>query len=274
MTICPTCGQATPDPREMQESTALEIAAKLGHADCMRLLLEGGADPNLTGNPWRYAIWSRNIDCVKILLKGGADLNARFGYNQTPLMEAVNKWEGDCIKILLEAGADINLQDTDGFTALMKAVRWPGCVKMLLNFGADIDLKDNNDWTALVHATDCGSITSVEILLKAGANPNVHPYAIINYASLSGYGLSVLLEAGADPNLQNRRGWTALMEAARWGKAVCMKMLLEAGADETLRDNEGNTALSSAIKGYPELSINSNAECVRILREWSNIPHS
>jgi hypothetical protein len=54
-----------------------------------------------------------------------------------------------------------------------------------------------------------------------------------------------LLRAGADVDLQDRRGRTALHEAARWRRAETAAFLLRAGASHTIADGRGHTALAA-----------------------------
>ncbi|EXJ64571.1 hypothetical protein A1O7_00908 [Cladophialophora yegresii CBS 114405] len=56
----------------------------------------------------------------------------------------------------------------------------------------------------------------------------------------------LLLERGADPNFQNKRGRTALTEAALWGRCQNVKVLLKHGADRSLKDHDGFIALQFA----------------------------
>ena len=54
------------------------------------------------------------------------------------------------------------------------------------------------------------------------------------------------LQGGAKPNIQNERGETTLMWAARNGYRKCARLLLDAGADPNIHDCEGKTALDYA----------------------------
>ena len=64
------------DDRDPRGSTPLLIAAKYGHTEVVKLLLDGGADPNKTDekriNPLHAATFGGFTDVVKILLDIGA----------------------------------------------------------------------------------------------------------------------------------------------------------------------------------------------------------
>jgi hypothetical protein len=81
---------ATPDDRHR----ALALAAQLGHADVLRLLLDAGEDPNRynpKGNhahatPLHQAVWNGHEQVVRLLVERGARLDIRDTiYQATPL---------------------------------------------------------------------------------------------------------------------------------------------------------------------------------------------
>lgn len=62
-------------------------------------------------------------------------------------------------------------------------------------------------------------------------------------------GLILFGKAGIDVNIVNKKGRTALMEAAKNGKLPAVRLLLGAGADPRMLDNRGRDALISAASG-------------------------
>jgi ankyrin repeat protein len=72
--------------------------------------------------------------------------------------------------------------------------------------------------------------------------------------------IDLLLKAGADPNTTMTGGETAMMTAARAGKADALKLLAGHGADVNARDARGQTALMWAAS-------RNNAAAVRLLKE-------
>ncbi|MFN2254630.1 MAG: ankyrin repeat domain-containing protein [Candidatus Promineifilaceae bacterium] len=95
----------------------------------------------------------------------------------------------------------------------------------------------------------------VQSLLSAGANPNIFendgdPLLKTAVARSGQQGIGIvrlLVESGADPNLQDRRGNTALHQAARIGNMEAVTLLIEHGADVNLPNNGGVTALDIAV---------------------------
>ena len=76
------------DHADTQGMTLLFVASHYGHDDCVRLLLERGADPNLVNSHGNGPLWEAtreasqndnpkrqtyNVDIVRMLLAGGAN---------------------------------------------------------------------------------------------------------------------------------------------------------------------------------------------------------
>jgi hypothetical protein len=111
--------------------------------------------------------------------------------------------------------------------------------------------------TLLHSAAAAGSVTTVDLLLRLGADPNAldggkHTplYSVGNECARaeSADVIRVLVRAGARVNAcDGVTGATALHMAARRGNTVAAKALLECGADKFLRDRRGDTALDRAI---------------------------
>ena len=132
-------------------------------------LLSQGADPNQqtneSGAPVLVGVaYMNSTDCVRLLLEGGADANsaeARTG--ETALHSCLAKREGDrlaVVKVLIEHGADPNRRTipgvktlaywrdvrTRGETPLHRAAAYAAqeTVQLLLDAGADKTIRDAN----------------------------------------------------------------------------------------------------------------------------------
>ncbi|RZC59869.1 hypothetical protein C5167_007171 [Papaver somniferum] len=104
--------------------TALEMAARLGHQNAVKMLLDHGANPNVASpelfRPLILAIYAKSWESVELLLQAGADPNA-VSCGSTPLIAAARAGRTDVVKRLLEAGADPNYKMNAGLTALEMA---------------------------------------------------------------------------------------------------------------------------------------------------------
>ena len=125
--------------------------------ECLRLLLEYGADPNLRDSLGRTALEIAILWCMseiaKLLLIHGADPNLRDTKGRTPLIKAAilgiqdarpMQYKLKTMMYLLDSGAEIDAQTADGKTALMHAVGHSRLevVKFLVNSGASVTISD------------------------------------------------------------------------------------------------------------------------------------
>lgn len=111
------------------DHTALLVAARDGHTEIARLLLESGADVNATeptfgAVPLHKAVYNGHVALTRMIASWpGVDLNFQGATNgYTPLHDSL--WHGyeDCARALLDAGAALHLVGHDGKTPLDLAV--------------------------------------------------------------------------------------------------------------------------------------------------------
>ncbi|RVC58601.1 c-type cytochrome [Mesorhizobium sp. M4B.F.Ca.ET.088.02.2.1] len=104
------------------KATPLYLAVKGGHFAAAKLLLDRGADVNaaptpVLGSALMPALAKRRIDLIKLLLDGGANPNSKRS-RESAIHIAVNLGCLDCVKALVEAGADVNAKTKDGKTPI------------------------------------------------------------------------------------------------------------------------------------------------------------
>ena len=129
-------------------------------------------------------------------------------YGRTPLLKAVIDDSEKAVRELVEAGGDVNHQDDNGWTALHFAAqeRKNAVAEILLSAGADPNLTDSHGnsplWTATMNAR--GDFSLIQLLLNAGAIPdrkNRHGRSPSDIASTIQGGLEKLFEQGSGGNV-------------------------------------------------------------------------
>ncbi|MDB9518406.1 ankyrin repeat domain-containing protein [Roseofilum reptotaenium CS-1145] len=165
-----------------------------------------------------------NFDLVNFLVNSGADPNQIDIMGFCALLYAAQEEYWDIFEYLF----DLTNQDLKEVSLFMSTV--DGELKVLQ---ALIDQKvsvdacrqkgvwSNNGCTALISTVQEGRVDIVEILLKAGANPNL---------------------------AEEDTGGTPLMYAAKHGYLEILNLLLDAGSDPTIRDYYNETVLMKAEK--------------------------
>ena len=225
-------------------TTALVFAIINAHFDLAAMLLEHGANPNITdhtGMAALYAavewntlqwvqsrpapIWKDTLDgagLVKRLLAHGANPNAtlksappkisldpgatlNFNRGTTPLMRAARTNDVEVMRLLLDAGADPLATLPDGTTVLMLAAGQ--------GLGAP-----RGDGPRIRVPTEAGAVEAVRLLL----------------------------DRGVPVNAANNAGATALHAAISRGDAV-VTLLAERGANVQAKNKFGQTPLDIAL---------------------------
>lgn len=85
------------------DNLALKFAARNGHYDIVKLLLDVGADSNDINEPLILASHGGYVDVIKLLLDAGADPDVSDGLS---LRYAVRNNDYDTVKLLLDSGAN------------------------------------------------------------------------------------------------------------------------------------------------------------------------
>ena len=151
-------------------------AARNGHIDMLKLLLDKGADVETAGYNGMRALHhvcnSSKEKCVEILLEADANPNATDDANSTPLHWAAARGVLNIVVRLSDKGADPNVATKTGVRPIHKACMYGQAqiVKKLVEGGADLDAADESGNTALHYAARMGFAECVRALVGLNAN--------------------------------------------------------------------------------------------------------
>jgi ankyrin repeat protein len=191
----------------VDEKTLLMFAAEQGNSNLLREAFEQGDMLNSVsseGTAFSLALKNGHKTVGRILLSAGSEWTVGF--------------ESDQSSALIYA-AD------QGFDKL---------VKMLIVRGADLEYLNKKGYSALARAAINGHLTTLKILLNAGAKVDLAPEGrsvLMHVVEDNNMLLSqLLIAAGADLDYTDEYGDTALIIARRKGYFDLDLMLVQAGA--------------------------------------------
>ncbi|XP_062858560.1 ankyrin repeat and SOCS box protein 15 [Trichomycterus rosablanca] len=245
--------------------TVLYDAAGSGNPDCIDLLLQNGANPNIASLasqlPIHRAAYEGHYLALRMLIPVTTRRAIRLS-GQSPVHSAADGGHAQCLELLLELGFDVN-------TLLDEHISE--------NYG---DLR----MSALYFAACNGDVTCTEMLLNAGAKPDLDPLRCLLVVVRAGrYEIvRLLLASGADVNcyftvVNDTVFPTALQYCFR--DEMMMRMLLNSGYDaercfschhDTWVHNSNN--LNEKIPFCEFVSVSWMVECagraVRVLLDY------
>ena len=198
----------------------LHDAARMGSAELTTVLIQAGADVELSGfggvRPLHSVALAGQAKVVSILLKSGAKVDSHDNTGRTPLLAFMSGNVGDVSTLiaLLEGGADPNLLDGPVPYHPLDYAAMHGradLADLLIAFGANMNAKDNlYGETPLHQAIAAGEFA-----------PRVHLDVV-----------QLLIDRGADVNAKDRNGLTPLDHAKRYAPnaGLLQLLLVQAGA--------------------------------------------
>jgi uncharacterized protein len=281
-----------------------------------------------------FAAREGQLDCVKLLVEAGADVNQTTRYGWTPLLVATQNNHYLVGKYLLEHGADPNIPNKGGWNPLYLATDnrnieggdYPvrpadmdqlEYIKLLIDKGANVNARvcgakstptncvgDSTEtrtiftmqWvredgaTAFWRAAQSGDVQLMKLLLAHGADPKIataHKVTPLEVAAGIGWvegitfewspeenleAVKMCLDLGIDPNAVDDEGRTALHGAAHKGRDEVIKVLVDHGANLEAHDLGSRDTVNGAMKGMTWIPLHYAEGLVRVGVQ-SAIPH-
>jgi ankyrin repeat protein len=266
--------KAEVDRRRASKFPAVFAACSSGDAGALRALLD--ADPELANarHPHGFVPLHAAVahpECVRLLLERGADPGARdAGDSASPLHFAAAKGVLESVRALLDAGADVHGHgdahegDVIGWAAGERRNAENGVLALLLERGAKhhifsaIALDDRALVRRLV-AEDPGALARRRSRFEQGQTPLHFALASPNATSpkTPQYEMAELLvELGADLEAEDELGRTPLAVAMLQGDLRAMRLLEAAGAKEPeAAGAAGGASRTNVLRGSMERQV-------------------
>lgn len=183
--------------------------------------------------PIEYAVYEENVEAARLLLRGGADPDVKDEFGYRPIHTAAMKGLLPMLAVLAEHGADIEARSARGETPLKVAAgnNEVGSARVLVELGANARVVEWEKGECALHNMMC--VETARVLVEAGAEMDVrdkqgrtplHVAVLNGNASLAAF----LVGKGANPDIRNREGETAVQLAHSYLEDEDLAMFLSA----------------------------------------------
>ncbi|KAJ3215493.1 hypothetical protein HDU67_000351 [Dinochytrium kinnereticum] len=286
--------------RILDGRTPLGFAALAGRADACRYLVQRGADINAKGDndeidwrPFRYAkpplfhaVQGGSVETCETLLSLGASLKARSFDESILCFAAANAGTLQALEwVLSHYHGDFEGPNGEHRqTALMIAAKKgkvEACRALLQTRKVSIGARDATGLTALHIASGCNKPEIIQLLLEAGADPEIRTdKGLTCLAMAASHGAADCIPIlGRVANLEAKctdKELTPLGMAIVRGHSTAIPPLLECGASLTNLEVNGITAVTLALSSHSwkelELIVRLRPEALELRDESGRTP--
>ena len=273
------------------EETLLTEACERGSSECVKVLLDNGADfhtRNLEGfDPFTAACYSGHIALIKLLIKESTFIDDDLLLRCFGSSEIMSKTE--VVAILLEQIVDVDTDDKDYSNFLYCACK-VGNVSVatnLLERGANRDAVNSKGSDSLCVAAERGHIHIIKLLINWNRETLPIPQSSVNKALIGAASaghtevLRILTELGStDKNTLT----LALHAALEWTDIEPIEYLLSIGADVNAGDRVNHPPLHRVFYSRPRhcrytlydstRGVNNPELLTLVLKHGANINHA
>jgi ankyrin repeat protein len=243
----------------------LKVAANIMSSlreECKRRGLSFELPPDIKG-VGRYPVLTKRIEHFDKMEARKAEAT-QFGHqhrahhkNDKPKIKAFNVGQHEremdksireatfpqIINVLRRTNVSPDYSTARGLNAMIRAIyhRQVGIVRLLLEEGAGINIESPHGWTPLIYACYSGQLEMVAFLLDQGIKRKADTEEELARRKQ---------QERVEVDYENKRGWTALMSAAKCGhEAVIMLLIARGGVNIDKQSTvDGFTALMHACR--------------------------
>ncbi|PVH84399.1 ankyrin [Cadophora sp. DSE1049] len=230
-------GKAHPNDTTTDNLTLLYLAITEGNENATHVLLDNGADPNLTYGSWETsplctAFFCGNIEIVRLLLSAGAELDyvnrrrwtcLRYLYDPT----LYNLYTVELLELCHQEEFDgWDCPDTSGWTMAHRAAA----------FGHECDIRK------LQNLKVCFTTSTLELHW-------LPIFCAVRYANESTFNILVDMISPSDlPKLRDVRGWTLLHLAAMTGSESILTRLFRCQCDPYIVSDKSEMSVPGGLE--------------------------
>lgn len=199
-----------------QGLSCLDVAAWHGHSGQLLLVLTAGESEadrvRRCSLALYYAAKANKMDTVRDLVTLGANIDTKRSGGNTNLHCTATRGANGATEGLLMTGASLEIRNNDGATPLHRACSFSqsSTVQLLLRWGADET------------AVTFDNITAYDLVGSAVEEEHLSPEEVLSKVQLDNVIRSMLVNAPAD-RVWRRRGWLVLLRN-RWVKRVAFAL--------------------------------------------------